>query len=585
MSAAFILQFFFIAVVLEQALAFVPTPVSTFQHNRYQNQASWKLYDSPEPLATEGEWAAYLDEENTGVIYYFNTRTGDSLWEPPTNTFPEVYLKPSKRRRAEAKRAEYYKKLREVEGKKGFLSKLLEPKEEDEVLDEEQEPGWMKPVLEEKGFVEEKEKSGLFSRLMNQASAATTTTKTAEPKKVEANEIRVEPTKKAEPSAESSAEKTKGVGSLFGQLLSTSSPSTSNPDTTTKETKAEFKPQAVEETKSQKATGFLDQLFTDLRTESAEAAAAKADAAAIKKAEREAQVAQKKAEKEEKAQKRQLEMQAEAEQKAERDRIAAEEAAAAAEQLVVEEQDTGIQVEIGTCVLPHPSKIMWGGEDAIFSKGRTFGVFDGVSGADKADGLPLYSKMLAREMDTLVGEGVDLNVKDLQNLLLVAAEKADERATGASTAIVASISDNGFLRAINLGDSRCIVIRGGRVVAQTKEIVHYFDCPYQLSEISPDRPRDARKLNVELLKGDIVMMGSDGIFDNLEDDEIVEIINSTTDVKAAAKQISDRSRKVSLDSQASTPYSKQAKKNGDPDFQDGKGGKVDDISCVVAQYM
>jgi len=120
-------------------------------------------------------------------------------------------------------------------------------------------------------------------------------------------------------------------------------------------------------------------------------------------------------------------------------------------------------------------------------------------------------------------------------------------------------------------------------VAKTKEIVHYFDCPYQLSDISPDRPRDARKLNVELMRGDIVLMASDGIFDNLEETEIVQLATSAPKANVIAKKISDRSRKVSLDSKAETPYSRQAKKNGDPDFRDGLGGKVDDISCVVAK--
>lgn len=41
------------------------------------------------PLASEGPWAAYLDT-NYGRPYYFNHDTGDSLWEPPTPTFPPV---------------------------------------------------------------------------------------------------------------------------------------------------------------------------------------------------------------------------------------------------------------------------------------------------------------------------------------------------------------------------------------------------------------------------------------------------------------------------------------------------------------
>ena len=45
---------------------------------------------APEPLATEGEWSAYLDSESTGYIYYFNSVTGESTWEKPTPTFPTV---------------------------------------------------------------------------------------------------------------------------------------------------------------------------------------------------------------------------------------------------------------------------------------------------------------------------------------------------------------------------------------------------------------------------------------------------------------------------------------------------------------
>ena len=92
-------------------------------------------------------------------------------------------------------------------------------------------------------------------------------------------------------------------------------------------------------------------------------------------------------------------------------------------------------------------------------------------------------------------------------------------------------------------------------------------------------------MNFELVRGDTVLMASDGIFDNLADAEIVELVNSAPAAKTIAKKVSDRSRKVSLDSKAETPYAKQAKKNGDPDFRDGLGGKVDDISCVVVRYV
>ena len=102
---------------------------------------------------------------------------------------------------------------------------------------------------------------------------------------------------------------------------------------------------------------------------------------------------------------------------------------------------------------------------------------------------------------------------------------------------------------------------------------------------SPDRPKDGTKLNIELVPGDLIIAGSDGVFDNLSDSEILDVVASSPDkLPTLAKQITQRSRKVSQNKKAETPYAKLAQKNGDPDFADGLGGKVDDISCVVVRY-
>lgn len=45
-----------------------------------------------EVLATKGEWSAYFDSESTGLVYYFNSFTGESQWKPPSPTFPTVSM-------------------------------------------------------------------------------------------------------------------------------------------------------------------------------------------------------------------------------------------------------------------------------------------------------------------------------------------------------------------------------------------------------------------------------------------------------------------------------------------------------------
>lgn len=167
-------------------------------------------------------------------------------------------------------------------------------------------------------------------------------------------------------------------------------------------------------------------------------------------------------------------------------------------------------------------------------------------------------------------------------------------ATGASTALLGNVDEEGTLRLLNVGDATLLVLRpqedntAAKVVAKSEEIVHYFECPYQLAEDSPDRPKDGTKLTYQLVPGDILVTGSDGIFDNLSEAEICETVMTTGQIAPAGQKerfivnaLCEKSRKVSLDRKAKTPYAKLAKKNGFEGYKDGLGGKIDDISCIV----
>ena len=439
---------------------------------RRTRQGQTLLFSLPRPLATEGEWTAYLDEESTGLIYYFNGKTGESRWEPPTNTFPIVTLPDDMRRRAEVKRLAYIRKVQQTERERQGGG------DDDDDDDDDAGRGETITKVEEEA---KGEKSGerWFDFLFEEAEG----------------KVDEKPAAEDEP-----AEETEEQPNWFSGIFQAA---------------AEGAAQAAESIREEATPTTVEGKIE-----------------------------------------------------------------------VTEPQVAPIKLEMATCVLPHPQKIFWGGEDAVFTAGRTFGVFDGVSGARKLDGVPLYSKTLATEMKKRCQQDRGLSVQDMQKFLQESREIADQSSTGASTALVASITEDGFLRALNVGDSTCLVIRGGRIVSKTKEISHFFECPYQLSVDSPDKPRDGTKLNIELVRGDLIVMGSDGIFDNLSDTEILEAIEKANTAKLGqiAKRLADRSRKVSLNRRAETPYAKQAKKNGDPDYENGVGGKVDDISCIVVRY-
>ena len=498
----------------------------------YNTNSATCLWDAPEPLAEEGTWQAFLDEETTGLIYYFDTKSGESLWEPPTATFPEVRLPRRKQRLADSLRQEYRKSRQQEmmggDGGKDTAATSTVIVEEEEAAPVEEQPSWI---------------DGIFD---------------TEPKE-EVQQVDEAPVEPEEPKQQQSWFNFGTGGSNEDAVVAAEEEEIEAPEPQNwlkdifgvgKSALAEE--EVIEETTEEGRKFGILESFTSFS--STPAAATQEDAVVVEKpkpAPKKEKVVQEKPKPKKK------------------------------EEKIVDLTPKPIKIEMGSHVLPHPAKVRWGGEDAVFVKGRTFGVFDGVSGAEKMDGVPLYSRTLANEMKKMVGKD-GVTVQDMTSYLTSAAAYADGAATGASTAVVASIGENGFLQALNVGDSYCIVVRDGKITAKTREISHYWECPYQLSEDSPDRPRDGTKLNVELIPGDVVIMGSDGVFDNVNDGLLLDLVSKApTKATPLAKKICDLSRKQSLDKDSETPYAKQAQRRGDPDYRSGLGGKVDDVSCVV----
>lgn len=95
---------------------------------------------------------------------------------------------------------------------------------------------------------------------------------------------------------------------------------------------------------------------------------------------------------------------------------------------------------------------------------------------------------------------------------------------------------------------------------------------------------------VSAYEGDIVVMGSDGVFDNLFLDEIVEICNSSLPLPKEAigfspvppNILSQVSQRIVLEAHSK---SSDGGTGNFPDTPIGKGGKVDDTSVVIAEIV
>ena len=83
------------------------------------------------------------------------------------------------------------------------------------------------------------------------------------------------------------------------------------------------------------------------------------------------------------------------------------------------------------------------------------------------------------------------------------------------------------MKTINLGDSGYLILRQDnkgmiQKVFRSKEQTYEFDFPYQCGQ-NCDLPYDAQDNKHEIKHNGIVVMGTDGVFDNLFDSQISDV--------------------------------------------------------------
>ncbi|KAK2046981.1 5-azacytidine resistance protein azr1 [Colletotrichum somersetense] len=202
------------------------------------------------------------------------------------------------------------------------------------------------------------------------------------------------------------------------------------------------------------------------------------------------------------------------------------------------------------------------GHDAFFvsrvgdSGAVALGVADGVggwvdSGVDPADfshgfcdymASTAYGHGSIKNDPTTKGTG-DKESLRAQNLMQEGYQAICEDSTvvaGGSTACVAVASSDGNLDVANLGDSGFIQLRLNAVHTYSEPQTHAFNTPYQLSIVPPsvaarmaafgganlcDCPRDADVTQHNLRHGDIVVFATDGVWDNLFNQDILRIVS------------------------------------------------------------
>ena len=266
-------------------------------------------------------------------------------------------------------------------------------------------------------------------------------------------------------------------------------------------------------------------------------------------------------------------------------------------------------------VIPHPAKVAKGGEDAHFLAPQRgmLGVSDGVGGWNDSGVDPaLYARELMRQAAGLARRreaGGEAMFTDPQ-VILEGAHLLTE-VPGSATACVLALEGGGSgrLRASNLGDSSFRVVRAGAVVYACPTLEHYFNCPYQLAWqefVQSDLPADALEVSCAVEAGDVIVVGSDGLFDNLFNEEIGAIVADVLErgpgkegdgegeegaADAICRALANAAYKRSQDQEYVSPFAvaraaDESKRGGlavlGAKLKPQPGGKPDDITCVVA---
>ncbi|MBW0508551.1 hypothetical protein O181_048266 [Austropuccinia psidii MF-1] len=253
------------------------------------------------------------------------------------------------------------------------------------------------------------------------------------------------------------------------------------------------------------------------------------------------------------------------------------------------------------------------GEDAYFLRSDSLGVADGVGGWSGKPGANagVFSSKLMHHCSIEMSKHEDIddvhflsyNSIDPVQVLQHAFERSIhesklEGLLGSSTALIA-ILRNDELRIANIGDCCCSIIRGNDFIFRSEEQQHSFNYPVQIGTNSKSTPvKDAQRYNIKVQKDDIVILSSDGLADNLFDEDILEeVLRFTTQTKSDEQAKSDKgiqhkfqpqlvseslclkAKTVIDDQQAVTsPFSQRANEEGIHYV----GGKNDDISVLVA---
>ncbi|XP_075476688.1 uncharacterized protein LOC142518005 isoform X2 [Primulina tabacum] len=244
-------------------------------------------------------------------------------------------------------------------------------------------------------------------------------------------------------------------------------------------------------------------------------------------------------------------------------------------------QMTDFVLSSGAALLPHPSKVLTGGEDAYFVTGQTWlGVADGVGQWSFEGTNPgVYAQELIKNCEKLA---LDCNSDSICNPTeLLKLSIGETQSPGSSTVLLAQLVGQ-VLQVANIGDSGFIILRHGSVYKRSSPMLHVFHFPLQI-ERGDDPSNLAEFYRIDLEEEDVIILASDGLLDNLYDQEITSEVSKYLAADCKPKEIAEalaaKAQEVGKSATARSPFADNAQAAG---YAGYTGGKLDDVTVIVS---
>lgn len=267
-------------------------------------------------------------------------------------------------------------------------------------------------------------------------------------------------------------------------------------------------------------------------------------------------------------------------------------------------------------------------QDSYTYSSAAFGVTDGVGGwAEMGVNSSDFSYYLCHESSKLAVKKAEEVAGDTskplasqispKTLLVNAYNKIVQEKivkAGGSTACIGVAGEDGQVAVANLGDSGFMVFRNGKLAGGSKAQTHAFNTPYQLAIIPDelkrsderqglrhieDTPAMADQFTFTAEAGDVIVLATDGLTDNMSAQDTLKIVNETMlehgswikddkeGIKSSgehkgamdlARRIVLKAKSLSTNKQHLSPFAKEVQQVMKVHYM---GGKPDDITVLV----